>query len=718
VTRSDRPAATRLVAVALGLLFAAFATLYGWQAWVHSTPTIFTDELELTQLSRAIAETGRAARRGEPHSFNSLVTYLWAPAWWIDSTKTAYEVIKILDVLVMTSVILPAYLLARSIASRWASVFAAAGAAAIPALSYSPMLLEEPLAYPWAAWSLYLAVRAIATRSRRWIAAAVVVALLGNVVRGELSLLPAMLLLAVGLFAVGSPWGKRRWAAWSTWDRVGAAMLFAGGLIFVNAALSQASQSWEISTRLYKGRIFDLGLQAGTIFTIGVGVLPILAGLAVALSLREGATVERRAFLSVFWAALIAFSTYTAIKAAFLSTNFATRVEERNLFYLAPLLFAAMAAWLDRPRVRLAPALASTAFVGFLLTWKEYQQLYPYFEAPGNGILALSNREFSWTPATQRTVLVGVLVFCAAVLVLPEALRLAGRAVSETWVWAGRGILAALAAVVVAWSLTGEVYSAVGFRQGADQFVTNLPKPLDWVDRATGRGATVYYGQKIPPAPDGVWLTEFWNRSIEKVWSTDGTAPGPGPTVSPDLVKTDGTTWPSPGTDYALADNGVQLVGTTVARRRGLRLYRIDGPLRLAEAASFVDPDGWIGDYAKWADFVGRTPGVAAVTLSRQGFCANAPVGHALVRVSDLVIGHDRHEAPGRLRASRRVMVQNCKAVTVRLPAGRPPFLVDVRITPTFRLSDYGISDSRVVGAVVGFEFEPGSKAAQISVNR
>jgi hypothetical protein len=280
-------------------------------------------------------------------------------------------------------------------------------------------------------------------------------------------------------------------------------------------------------------------------------------------------------------------------------------------------------------------------------------------------------------------------------------------------------VLAALAAVVVAWSLTGEVYSAIGFRDGADQFVANLPKPIDWVDRATGRRATVYYGQQIPPGPDGVWLTEFWNRSIRKVWSTDGTAPGPGPTVSPDLVKTDGTTWPSPETDYALADNGVDLVGRVVARRRGLRLYRIHGPLRLSEAASFVYPDGWMAGYAKWAKFAGRRPGTAVVTLSRLGFCADAPVGHALVRVSDLVIGEDRHEAPGRVRASKRVLVPNCKAVTVRLPSGRPPFLVDVRISPTFRLSDYGISDSREVGAVVGFGYEPGSRnAADISVNR
>ena len=50
------------------------------------TPWVFTDELEWTQISRAIAETGHAARRGEPIFFKSLYAYLIAPFWAIDST--------------------------------------------------------------------------------------------------------------------------------------------------------------------------------------------------------------------------------------------------------------------------------------------------------------------------------------------------------------------------------------------------------------------------------------------------------------------------------------------------------------------------------------------------------------------------------------------------------------------------------------------------------
>ena len=33
----------------------------------------------------------------------------------------------------------------------------------------------------------------------------------------------------------------------------------------------------------------------------------------------------------------------------------------------------------------------------------------------------------------------------------------------------------------------------------------------------------VALGQQVTD-PTGIWLTEFWNRSVKKVWSTDGSA--------------------------------------------------------------------------------------------------------------------------------------------------------------------------------------------------
>ena len=81
-----------------------------WQAAIRRSPTVFSDELEWAQISRAIAATGHAARRGEPIHFKSLYAFLIAPCWWIASTSAAYTAIKYLNTVVMALAAVPAWL--------------------------------------------------------------------------------------------------------------------------------------------------------------------------------------------------------------------------------------------------------------------------------------------------------------------------------------------------------------------------------------------------------------------------------------------------------------------------------------------------------------------------------------------------------------------------------------------------------------------------------
>jgi len=124
-----------LSAVPLLVAYFGLTALFAWQASRHPVPTIFTDELEMTQLSRSIAETGEAARRGVPYGVPSLVAYILAPVWWLSPTTTAYATAKVVLVLAMTAALFPAYALARLVVPRWyaigaatADVFAQAGA--------------------------------------------------------------------------------------------------------------------------------------------------------------------------------------------------------------------------------------------------------------------------------------------------------------------------------------------------------------------------------------------------------------------------------------------------------------------------------------------------------------------------------------------------------------------------------------------------------------
>ena len=138
-TASRRPLDRAVAALPLVLAYLLLCCLYAWQATQRDSPTIFTDELELGQISRAIADTGEAARRGVPYGFQTLYSFLVAPAWWIDDTASAYEAAKFIGVLVMTATIFPAYALARTIVSKPWALGAAVASAAIPALAYAPV---------------------------------------------------------------------------------------------------------------------------------------------------------------------------------------------------------------------------------------------------------------------------------------------------------------------------------------------------------------------------------------------------------------------------------------------------------------------------------------------------------------------------------------------------------------------------------------------------
>ena len=102
---------------------------------------------------------GRAARRGQPHSFESLYSYLIAPAWWIHSTAGAYEAIKFLNVVVMCLTAVPVYLLGRMLIPRGAALVVALLSIAIPAMAYTSSIVPESLAYPWFALEALFAVQ-------------------------------------------------------------------------------------------------------------------------------------------------------------------------------------------------------------------------------------------------------------------------------------------------------------------------------------------------------------------------------------------------------------------------------------------------------------------------------------------------------------------------------------------------------------------------------
>jgi hypothetical protein len=723
--RAARSVADRLVAaVPVAAVYIGLCLVYAVESWKRVTPWLFSDELELTQLSRSIAATGHAARRGVPHSFNSLYTYLTAPLWRIHEVGSAYSSIKYFDVFVMASVAFPTYLLARMVVRRNWALFAAAGAAAIPSLAYSSYIAEETLAYPYAALCFYLTAKALvelrrSTHSYAWVAAAGISILLAPAVRKELLIVPGIVLLACLFVAWSSDWGRRRRSRWSAGDYVGAAALALGAIFVVSGYGSQHSQEWYAVTTFYKHRALNMGLWAAGTLAIAVGVLPFVAGLAALVRSRdEEPSRPLRIFRSVSLAALIGFGLYTALKAAYLSTTFGTRVEERNLIYVAPLLFIGTAVVLERRRANALALAAAGAFTLYLTGYATYHAvgspyemgIQLYSDALGFGILQGANRYVALSIADARVLLVTLTL---AVTALVAAFT--SRRVRERRVLVG-ALTTAAAVATVAWALTGEIAAAAGSVSVSRQAATTLGRPFSWVDDATGQQPTVYVGAgEVDHTQEN--LLEFWNRSIVRVTSFDGTAGGPGPAGSPNVSANGTIAWGDGSSAYGYAVESlpcVRLAGTPVASHRyraggrlqTWQLVRLTQPNRVIATCSGLFPDGWSGpNDSQYLRFSGGGGGWVRVVFSRREW--SGPTGPSPVHVLVATLlapngypvrGRVLHEIDGTIDSGQEL------TFWVRAPADR--FALQAIVDQKFVPNDYNhLGDSRELGAQVSYRF-------------
>ena len=171
---------------------------------------------------------------------------------------------------------------------------------------------------------------------------------------------------------------------------------------------------------------------------------------------------------------------------------------------------------------------------------------------------ALANRIFRWPAETIEHALTTVTIVATVVLALVPRVR--SRRVAHV-------LVVGLAVATLAWTGTAEVYAAHGENLFSARLYASLPKPANWLDRSTQGRSVVFLGQSVND-PNPMNLLEFWNRSLEKVWSLDGTAPGPGTTVTPNVDNPDGTLT-NPHTDFALVTPGVDIAGQPVGKPVG-----------------------------------------------------------------------------------------------------------------------------------------------------
>ena len=162
---------------------------------------------------------------------------------------------------------------------------------------------------------------------------------------------------------------------------------------------------------------------------------------------------------------------------------------------------------------------------------------------------------------------------------------------------------------VVGWNLTGELAAAAGTNSIAQQAATTLGRPFSWVDEHTHLLPTLYMGEaEVDQNPE--WLLEFWNRSIARVSSLDGSVLGPGFSGGPNILRDGALYWQDlPDgltTQYAYGVEDlpcIDLAGSPVKRhlfRAGGRmqaweLVRLAKPNRLRSTCTGIYADSWTG---------------------------------------------------------------------------------------------------------------------------
>jgi hypothetical protein len=565
----------------------------------------------------------------------------------------------------------------------------------VPAMAYATSIVTDVLAYPYFALCSWLSVRALKSKRRSDVVIAIFFAVCGYFVReSQFTTIPLTLAVAAfGLWFTG-PRGQYLRRNWSRSDKIGAFVLAVGVFFLFNRVILQHVQEWQIPSQYYKNRLVDLGLKGGLSLTIGLGILPVIGGLtSLRLPERRGDPTYR-AYVAWTATAIGVLGLYMAVKATSLSLGFATRWEERDIIYLSPLLLLGTAMVFEAKKISWLAFGGASAFVAVMIAFKGIQWLFPYYDAPGESFVAMLHLDAHWS--SERIHLLLAAAFVASVaLVLLRRQR-----------WAAPVTIVLL----LGWMLAGEISMTYGLDQGADAFVKNLPKPLNWVDVASHGQPVTYLGQAILD-PNGENLTEFWNRSIHYVASLDGTAPGPGPTSTPNLVNASGLLDETTGTHYVLADIGVVLDGRIVARGGAMTLYRIDGPWHLLDAVQAVDTDSWCQNWCSFTYYKPHQSGTLVIDIGRQGYKGLGEAGRATLSIGSVLL--DKNGSVQLKDVYKRIhrLVRNGQPGVVRVHVAHTPVRVEISIPNT--LPHKYTDDPRNLGAQVGFTFVPDKPGAK-----
>jgi glycosyltransferase involved in cell wall biosynthesis len=581
-------------------------------------PWIMVDELIYSELAKSFASGGHFLIRDVHHgAYGVVYPVLIAPAWRaFGSVPDAYAAAKTIGSVLMSLTAVPVYFLARRLLSPLWSLLAAALAIAVPSMMYTGTLMTETVFYPifvCVALALVLALeRPTVTRQLVLVA----VCLLAFLTRSQAVVLIPAVATAPPLLA----WLDRRRVVRVVREfRVVYAILVVGVLGALVVELARGKSPLDVlgaysatgDANYHADQVLKWLLYHVSELDLYLGIVPFAAVLLLTAVAR---TLDRP--LRVFLAATLPLSAWLLLEVAAFASALSPRVEERNMFYVAPLFLIALLAWIERGMPRPARAAAVAAILAAALPGAlPYHQLIDTSaEADTLALLPLWwVQEAIVNPNT-----IGVVVVVAA-----AALALVFLTVSPRYAL----VLPALVFLWFAFATERIERFDHGFPKASvgALFQGMTTSRRDWIDAAVGRGASVaflYSGRDPTLQPLPLWENEFFNRSVGPVYylrqPSMGGLPETHVTQSADgrlLAPNDAPV----RSRFVLTDTSVPLAGKVIGldEVRGLVLRRTpDGLVAIASRVSGTYPDGWSGRHVTYTRLRCRGGSVTATIAS------------------------------------------------------------------------------------------------------
>jgi len=547
-------------------------------------PFIAPDEIIYGLLGRSLWASGKLEVLGGPTPFYSFFyPALVGLPLSLEDPLLGFELLQLLQALVMSLSALPVYLWGRKFLPARFALLAAGLTLALPGLAYSALIMTEVLFLPvtvLALWALAEALARPTPRTQALLLAAVAVAVTTRL--QALVLVPALLtglvLKAVLDRSLDVP--RRFWPTlvglgllaglWSAWH------LHDGGpwtkLLGGYGSIAEASYDPGEAVRFVAYHAGDAVLMTAVFPACAVGVV------AARAFRRRDPSDDVRSYLAV----VVAYGGWLVVETGVFASRYVERLAERDLLTLAPALFLGFALWLSRgaPRPRLAAALVGIGAAALVLVVPFEEFAYDWAVHDAFTLAPLWQlRQAAPTLDLELVVSAGVAAAVIVFALLPRRLLLA------LPVLAGAGLLATSVLASRELAQLAGVHDRRSF--GVDK---------RWVDDAANGPVAYLYGGE--PYWNSVWQHVFWNRRVDRVLSLRRAYAGPIPQLAVD-PGADGRLRGTGSPRYVVASAVLTLDGQRVAEnpqegndQRGVALWKVEGTPRLATWSFGVAPNG------------------------------------------------------------------------------------------------------------------------------